>query len=81
MLDKLKNILLKYIDVPPEAIIPESSLRDFGLTSYDIINIVADCEDEFGSVVPDNEIRKFQTVNDILVFFMVSKNADIDSEP
>lgn len=76
MLDKLKNILNSYTEMPVEEIEPGSAIRDFGLTSFDIMNIVADCEEEFGIQIPDREIRTFQTVSDILIFLENQQNVD-----
>jgi acyl carrier protein len=80
MLDKLKKILNSYTETPIDEIGPGSSIRDFGLTSFDIMNIVADCEEEFGVQIPDREIRTFQTVSDILIFLEKQQNVDAGPE-
>jgi acyl carrier protein len=80
MLDKLKKIFNSYTETPVEEIDPGSAIRDFGLTSFDVMNIVADCEEEFGIQIPDREIRTFQTVNDILLFLERQQNVDAGPE-
>jgi acyl carrier protein len=80
MLDKLKKILNSYTETPAHEIVQGSSIRDFGLTSFDIMNIVADCEEEFGVQIPDREIRTFQTVSDILIFLEKQQNVDAGPE-
>jgi acyl carrier protein len=64
MLEKIKNILSKYTS---EEITPESTLiNDLGLSSFDLVSIVTAFEDEFDIEIPDRDIRKLVTVNDII---------------
>lgn len=67
MLDRVKNIISKYTEA--EAITPESALAaDLGLSSFDLVSIVAEFEEEFDIEVEDRDITGFVTVGDILAY-------------
>lgn len=68
MLEKIKSILCNYTDVNPLSITLESNIRDLGLNSYDFMNIVVACEDEFSVSIPDRDIHTLETVGDILTY-------------
>lgn len=64
MFDQVKEILSKYTD---EEITPQSSIiGDLALTSFDLVAIVAEFEDEFDIEVEDRDVMGFVTVQDIL---------------
>ena len=65
MLEKVKYILSQYTEVIE--ITEESSLTaDLGLSSFDLVSIVTDFEDEFDIKISDRDIAGFVCVNDIL---------------
>ena len=67
MYDRTVAILGEYVDCDPSEITEDSALiDDLGLSSLDVINIVADFEDEFGIEVPDRVIPTLRTVGDIV---------------
>lgn len=69
MLKKIVDILSKYTKTDSSLISEHTVLTsDLGLSSYDVVNIVADFEDTFDIEIPDKDIRKFQTVKDILEY-------------
>ncbi len=41
---------------------------DLGLSSFDVVSIVSDFEDEFDIEIPDKDIRKFVTIGDIIMY-------------
>lgn len=64
MLNRVKTILSKYTE---KEITAESALAaDLGLTSFDVVSVVTEFEDEFGIEISDRDIRKLITVGDIL---------------
>lgn len=72
MFDQVKDILSKYTD---EEITPESSIMaDLGLTSFDLVAIVAEFEDEFDIEVEDRDVMGFVTVQDVLDY--LEENVD-----
>ncbi len=67
MYDRTVAILGEYVDCDPSEITEDSALiDDLGLSSLEVINIVADFEDEFGIEVPDRVIPTLRTVGDIV---------------
>jgi acyl carrier protein len=69
MLEKIRDILVEYVDVPREQITMETNLlTDLGLSSLDVINIVVAFEDEFGIEIPDRKLTEIVTVEDIVRF-------------
>ena len=57
-----KEVMLFELDL-------ESNLvKDLGLSSFDITELVCRFEDEFDITVPDRKISTFQTIEDILNF-------------
>jgi acyl carrier protein len=69
MLDKIRDILVEYVDVPREQITMETNLlTDLGLSSLDVVNIVVAFEDEFGIEIPDRKLTEIVTVEDIVRF-------------
>lgn len=71
MLEKVIEILAKCTE---EKITPESSLvDDLGLSSFDIVSIVSEFEDEFDIEIADRDIRKLITVQDIIDYIENSR--------
>lgn len=67
MLEKVRNILEEYIDVPKEQITMETNLlNDLGLSSLDVVNIIVAFEDEFGIEIPDRKLSEIMTVGDVV---------------
>ncbi len=75
MFDRTIAILGEYVDCDPSEITAESALvDDLGLSSLEVINIVADFEDEFDVEVPDRVIPTLRTVGDIVNY--LEENAE-----
>ena len=69
MLNAVQNILLKYTKADRNSINENTALAaDLGLSSFDVVSIVTEFEDEFDIEIPDRDIRKMVTVGDILAY-------------
>ena len=69
MLNAVQNILLKYTKTDRNSINENTALvADLGLSSFDVVSIVTEFEDEFDIEIPDRDIRKMVTVGDILAY-------------
>lgn len=69
MLEKVKEILRDYTEIPSDELTPASNLvKDLNLSSLDVVNIVVAFEDEFGIEIPDRDIKGLTTVGDIVKY-------------
>lgn len=66
MLEKIRRIICEYSEIDPEEIIPSSFIRDLGLNSYDLMNVIAACEQEFSVVISERDIHQLETIEDII---------------
>lgn len=69
MFDKVKAILAKQLRKDPAIITPESRIkRDLGADSIDILQLLMKIEDQYGLVIPDQALAKFETVGDVVAY-------------
>lgn len=69
MFDKVKAILAKQLRKDPAIITPESRIkRDLGADSIDILQLLMKIEDQYGLVIPDEALAKFETVGDVVAY-------------
>jgi len=69
MFEKVKEILIKQLRLKNKEVLPESKIMDdLGADSLDILQLLMTIEDEYGIVVPDEELVKFVTVGDVVTY-------------
>ncbi len=70
MLDRLQIILNKITGRTDIIITKKTKLnnKEYNFSSFAIIQLICAIEDEFDIDIPNAEIKKFKTVNDILKF-------------
>lgn len=66
MLERTVCILKEYCEIDGEITRDSALIDDLGLSSLDVINIVAEFEDEFDIEIPDRIIPTLRTVGDIV---------------
>ncbi|MDO4720264.1 MAG: acyl carrier protein [Peptostreptococcaceae bacterium] len=67
MIEKVKEILAKELDLELSEIKPESDIQeDLGADSLAVMEIVMALEEEFDIEIPDSVTSKIKTVKDIL---------------
>ena len=67
MLEKIREIMLRYVDVEPEEIREDSKLaEELGLTPFAVMSMMGDFEEEFGITVDESELTDIYTVKDIM---------------
>ncbi len=67
--DEVKEILADQLEIDPAEIEMKSRLTDdLGADSLDAIDVVMSVEDQYGIEVPDEIIKKMETVEDIVSF-------------
>ena len=70
MLEKLKEIIVNYVEVNPDDITTESRfIEDIGLNSYDFMCMLGDIEDAFSISVDEAEIVNLRTVGEAIAYF------------
>ena len=69
MFEKVKEILIKQLRLKNKEVLPESKIMDdLGADSLDILQLLMTIEDEYGITVPDEELVKFVTVQDVVTY-------------
>lgn len=64
---KVIEIMANYLGLKEEEITSDMDLMyDLNINSYDIMSIIGKFEDEFDIEVPDEDIRNFRTVADVI---------------
>ena len=67
MFEKVKEILIKQLRIKNKEVLPESKIMDdLGADSLDILQLLMTIEDEYGITIPDEELVKFVTVQDVV---------------
>ncbi|MDE6501867.1 MAG: acyl carrier protein [Ruminococcus sp.] len=70
MLEKLKEIIVNYVEVNPDDITTESRfIEDIGLNSYDFMCMLGDIEDALSISVDEAEIVNLRTVGEAIAYF------------
>ena len=69
MFEQVKEILSRQLRVSPDRVTMEAQIkRDLGADSVDILQLLMRLEDDYGIVIPDQELAKFETVGDVVNF-------------
>lgn len=69
MFEKVKDLLVEVAGIDADIVVPSAKLiADLGLNSFDMINLIVAFEDEFDIQVPDKDIHKLTTVEDIVEY-------------
>jgi len=65
--EKLIEIIQDYIDFPASEIDPDVPLRTVAaLDSFVLIELISSIEDHFGISIPNEDIKGFKTLNDMI---------------
>ena len=69
MFEQVREIIAKQLDLDPESIKPESSLvDDLKADSLDVVEFIMDLEKEFDLEIPDEDLPKVATVQDVVTY-------------
>lgn len=66
MFERTVNILKEYVESDCKLTKESTLVDDLGLSSLEVINIVAAFEDEFEIEIPDHVIPSLRTIGDIV---------------
>ena len=69
MYEVVKTTLARQLRIDPERVTLEAQIKkDLGADSIDILQLLMRLEDDYGVVIPDQELAKFETVGDVVTF-------------
>lgn len=69
MYEQVKEILARQLRVSPDRVTLDAQIKkDLGADSVDILQLLMRLEDDYGIVIPDQELAKFETVGDVVAF-------------
>ncbi len=69
MFEKVQTILAKQLRLDPSKITMNSLIKkDLGADSLDILQLLMRIEDQYGIVIPDQELAQFNTVGDVVTY-------------
>lgn len=67
MFETIKEIICEYVDIDPDVITAESSLRyDLGASSFDLMNVAVEIEERFNVKMSNASLPTVKTVGDIV---------------
>ena len=65
MFEKLVEIICNYVEVEPEQVKPESRfMEDLGFTSFDLMSMLGEIEDEFEIEIDETQAANIRTVQE-----------------
>ena len=69
MFEKIQALFAEHLHLNAEDITPDSSIKsDLGADSLDILQLLMSIEEEYGIVIPDEELASFDKVSDIVAY-------------
>jgi acyl carrier protein len=69
MFEQLKQILVEELQLSPEEITPNAELiKDLGVNSLELADLILLCEEKFNIEVKDEDIHKFITIQNVVDF-------------
>ncbi len=75
MFEEVKKILAKQLRISEDKITLESRiLEDLGADSLNIMMLLMTIEEDYGIVIPDQELVNFKTVGDVVRYLDSQKN-------
>ncbi len=74
MLEKIRDIMTRYVELEPGEIREDSRLaEDLALTSFAVMTMMGDFEEEFGITVDESELTDIHTVGDIMAYIQAKQ--------
>ena len=69
MFEKIKKLLVEQMGLDAISITPEAKLiADLKLNSLELAEFILTCEEEFGIMIQDDDLKKLVSVNDIVEY-------------
>ncbi|MBQ8371944.1 MAG: acyl carrier protein [Clostridia bacterium] len=75
MFETFKKFLVEELNINADAISVDAKLSDdLGINSLELADLVYKCEETFGVVFDDDDLRNLVTVGDVINYIEKSKN-------
>lgn len=75
MLERFKEIIRNYVDIPSEEITENSQfISDLGFNSYDFMSFLGEIEDEYDIEIDEREAVKIHTVGEAIKYISSLKD-------
>ena len=66
MLEKVQAMLADALNLPLSKVTPDAKIvEDSGTDSLDVVELLSRLEDEYGVVIPDDDVENLKTVADV----------------
>lgn len=66
MLEKIQAMLAEALNLPIEKVTADAKIvDDLGADSLDVVELLSQLEDEYGIIIPDEEVENLATVADV----------------
>ena len=66
MLEKIQEMLAEELNLPVSKVAADAKIvEDLGADSLDVVELLSQLEDEFGIIIPDDEVENLVTVADV----------------
>lgn len=66
MLEKIQAMLAEALNLPLEKVTADAKIvDDLGADSLDVVELLSQLEDEYGIIIPDEEVESLATVGDV----------------
>ena len=63
MLEKIQAMLAEALNLPLEKVTPDAKIvDDLGADSLDVVELLSQLEEEYGIVIPDDEVTELRTI-------------------
>lgn len=69
MLEKMKELIVQYVEVEPESITEDARLiEDLHFNSYDFMSMLGELEEAFDVTVDEQEMTNIRTVGEVIAY-------------
>ena len=76
VLDEVSKIIADTLEIDVKEVKAESNLiADLGMESLDLVDLVVAFEDKYKVTIDDKDVKKLQTVKDIVTYIETKKEA------
>lgn len=67
MFEKIQSMLAEALNLPIEKVTADAKIvDDLGADSLDVVELLSQLEDEYGIIIPDEEVESLVTVGDVV---------------